>query len=104
MEQTYLDNRIKLVKKIDRNYKPTIEELQSAYGYLDYCNSCGKELKFAEPYTHSMFGNYHKFGCSIFARTCGYLYQLIKLITFPIWIPILLVLVFIEWIKEKFWY
>ncbi len=100
MEQIYLDNRIKLVEKMDGDYKPTTEELQSAYGYLDFCNSCGKELKFAEPYSHGFLGNSHKFGCSIFARTCGYLYQLIKLILIPIWLPILLVMALIEWIRE----
>ncbi len=54
------------------------------YEYLDYCLECGNKIKFYEAYTHTFGGNYHKFGCSLFVRLIGSLYNiLIKLILLP---------------------
>lgn len=69
-------SRINLVKKMGKKikYEPSKQELEDAYGYLDYCNVCNKKLRFLEPYTHTLFGNHHKFGCSILARSFAYIY------------------------------
>jgi len=75
-QNPFNESRINLIKKMDKKikYKPSSEELQDAYGYLDYCNVCNKKLRFGEPHTHTMLGNYHKFGCSVLARGLGYIY------------------------------
>ncbi len=99
----HLDNRIEFIKKMDQNgeYESTEEELESAYGYLDTCLSCDKRFRFGESFSHGFAGNVHRFGCSILARGFGYLYQIIKLITIPIWFPIILLLSFIGWLIER---
>ncbi len=79
----HLDNLEKL-----KEGKPSKEELKEMYGYLDTCWACGKPLRFFEPYQHSFWGNTHKFGCNIFARTLGLIYNLIK-------IPIIIIIVII---------
>lgn len=84
--ESYLDNRIKLISKIDNNkrYKPTQSELQNAYGYLDYCNYCGKQIRFAEPFSHGCLGNNHKFGCSFFMRCIGLVYNILTMLIIKI--------------------
>lgn len=90
MNQQYIQNRINLVEKASKNkkYKPTKEELQSAYGYLDSCLDCGKEFLPFEPYSHCLLGNRHKFGCSVFMRFVGFTYNIfllpLKLLAFLI--------------------
>ena len=78
---SYLKNWIKLMDKVDKDksYKPTKEELQGAYGYLDYCSICGKRFLPLESSTHSFIGNSHKFGCSIVFRLIGIIYSLISI-------------------------
>lgn len=95
------ENHLMNIQFLKDNPNPSKEQLEKMYGYLDYCLGCEKRFKFAEPSSHGFEGNVHKFGCSIFARTCGYFYQLTKLILIPIWLPMLLVLVLIEWISDK---
>jgi len=107
-QETELDNKIiestenhlLNIQYLKDNPNPSKKQLKKMYGYLDNCFLCGKNLKFAEPFAHGFEGNFHKFGCSILARTFGYFYQLIKLVTIPIWFPILLILIFIMWLKE----
>ena len=62
----YQENRMGLVEKSckDKNFKPSNKELKEAYGYLDYCNDCGKPFKYMEGSFHSMMGNSHSWGCS----------------------------------------
>jgi len=91
--ESIYDKRIELIEKYgDLDNKPSDKELEEAYGYLSYCIGCGMKFKFAEPHQHSIVGNCHKFGCSIFSRGLGYLYLIIKIITIPIWLPILFIL------------
>ena len=87
---SHLDNRFKLFSKFEKDVKPTEKELESAYGYLDYCLECGKQLRFLEPYQHSMFGNCHRFGCSKLKRILGLIYN-ITILTF-IKIPLLIII------------
>ncbi len=79
----YLDERINLVKKIDlskdKEYKPTEEELEKAYGYLNYCIDCGRPLIWADATTHCFLGNHHKFGCSKPLRLVSIIYKIILL-------------------------
>ena len=64
--------RYSVVKKYaGTDERPTAEELQEAYGYLDYCNDCGEELTAFEPYTHGILGNNHMFGCESYQRIFG---------------------------------
>ena len=67
--------RYGLVKKYTskkyKDQKPTPEELQDAYGYLDYCNDCGEKLTAFEPYIHGTLGNCHMFGCKSYQRILG---------------------------------
>ena len=104
MMDNHLDNRMKLIEKIDnnKNYEPAEEELELAYGYLDTCLSCGKRLRFVEPFNHGFEGNVHKFGCSVSARGLGYLYFVLKIITIPIWVSLFFLIFFIQWIVGKF--
>ncbi len=99
MEAT--ENHLLNIQFLKDNTKPSKKQLEKMYGYLDYCFNCGKKFRFAEPSQHGFEGNSHKFGCSVIARSFGYLYRLIKLITFPIWLPILLGLFFIGWIWKR---
>lgn len=71
--KSYLDGRMELIKKMDKDgeYKPSPEELEKAYGYLSYCLECGEELTLFEPYTHGCLGNRHKFGCKSYQRIFG---------------------------------
>lgn len=53
----------KYTKKENLNKKPTKEELEEAYGYLDYCYECGKKFSFWDRlfnYSHNMLGSCHK--------------------------------------------
>jgi len=94
MKSNYLEKRMDLVKKKgeDKNYKPTPEELEEAYGYLDYCFDCGKPIRWGESFSHGFFGNSHKFGCSLQERILGRLWfsfwLIFKLIIF---IPALII-------------
>ena len=94
MNNQYLQNRQNLIEKVskDENYKPTKEELQNAYGYLDFCLDCGKRILPLEPFSHSMLGNRHRFGCSFFRRFVGFIYKIsvlpLELIFFIIIAPI----------------
>lgn len=94
-----IKNRIKLIEKMDAKikYEPTAEELESAYGYLSYCNDCGKKIKFLEAYSHGTLGNWHKFGCSSLNRLLGRFYTIflvlpIRLLIIIILLPIGLVI------------
>ena len=67
MKENYLNERIKLIKKMDkkRDYEPTDKELEKAYGYLDFCYECGKPITFWDRFfsfnsIHTFFGNCHK--------------------------------------------
>lgn len=99
MNQQYIQNRINLVEKTSKNkrYKPTKEELQSAYGYLNYCLDCGKEFLPFEPFSHCTFGDRHKFGCSSFRRSVGLIYNII-LFPFKLIILILIAPFYLVWI------
>ena len=100
----HLDKRMELIEKMDkvRSYKPTTKELEDAYGYLDYCLDCGKELRFMEAYTHGFEGNSHKFGCSLPFRILGRIYTLLKTI---IHLPLILIFVapleLFKYLKQK---
>ena len=85
MNNQYLQNRQNLIEKVskDENYKPTKEELQNAYGYLDFCLDCGKRILPLEPFSHSMLGNRHRFGCSFFRRFLFPLALIIYIIIAP---------------------
>ena len=92
MEENYLDKRFDLIKKQDedRSYEPSEKEIEEAYGYLDYCISCGKKIRFLESFSHGFEGNDHKFGCNIFSRIFGVMFFIIKnllmlLIALPIY-------------------
>ena len=87
----YLENRFKLIEKVTKNhkYEPTGKELHEAYGYLDYCCWCGKELKWIDAYSHGFEGNAHKFGCSGTQRFLGWIYTLVS-------IPIKLLMILIS--------
>ena len=57
-------DRIGLIKKYaNSKEEPTSEELKSAYGYLDYCFSCGKKFTFWDSITfnigHGTMGSFH---------------------------------------------
>jgi hypothetical protein len=61
-------NRIEIVEKYaGSKEKPTNEELQEAYGYLDSCFSCGKKFtswdRFTFNISHSILGNQHRRNC-----------------------------------------
>ncbi len=62
-----MENRIKLLKKVKKNCKPTEEELEEAYGYLDCCYVCGEEFNFLDKITfnieHGFLGNSHRRNC-----------------------------------------
>ena len=88
----HLQNRIKLIEKMGKSeYEPTKQELENAYGYLDYCLMCGKKLLPLEATSHGSEGTCHKFGCSIFMRSVGVIYMVfsipIKLVLFIIIAP-----------------
>jgi len=93
MMPSHLQNRMKLIEKIDNNrkYEPTKEELENAYGYLDSCFVCGNKLLPLEAFSHGFTGNCHKFGCSIPIRFVGFIYGffsiIIRLILFIIISP-----------------
>ncbi len=98
------EERIKLIKK-GLKRKPTKEELQKAYGYLDNCLDCGKRFRFLEPSSHSIMGNSHLIGCSILSRIFGVIFGILRLvlrlILLPVLLPIGLILCLVEWIKER---
>ena len=73
---------MELIEKIgeNNNYSPTPEELEKAYGYLDYCYNCGLRIYPGEGYNHSTIGNCHWFGCSFSARMFGAALNTLKLI------------------------
>ena len=54
-------------KYANTNKKPTPKELQEAYGYLDYCYSCGKPITVLDRLMfnveHSFIGNSHRWRC-----------------------------------------
>ena len=61
--------RISLIEKYaDTDKTPAPEELKEAYGYLDYCNQCGKKITGWDRLTfnviHGMLGNMHRRKCS----------------------------------------
>lgn len=97
------EERIKLMKK-GLKRKPTKEELQKAYGYLDNCLDCGKRFGFGELVSHSIMGNTHRFGCSIshriLAGILGVIYNVFKLLLVIIFLPVILICCLVEWIKE----
>jgi len=75
------------------DYKPTPEEIQEAYGYLDYCLNCGKKFIPGEAFSHGILGNCHLFGCGYLARFLGYIYTILKIIfLLIIAIPVLIVM------------
>lgn len=78
---SYLDARIELIKKVGgiKNYKPSKDELEDAYGYLNYCINCGKQIGRFEEFTHCLLGNSHKFGCSKVRRCFGWVFGIIKI-------------------------
>ncbi len=90
-QESRFNKRIELVKKIDKDYKPTSEELKEAYGYLDTCLDCGRSIKWGEPTSHSIVGNSHRFGCSILGRMVGWIFNflLFFLIKLPLFIIIM---------------
>jgi hypothetical protein len=99
-------DRINIVKKYTKKEnigkKPSNKELEEAYGYLNNCMYCGKEIKRFEPINHCMLGNYHKFGCSKMQRLFGRILKILMIIFFPITILCYL-LVFIWYrIEELF--
>jgi len=64
-----LKNYEKRMELIKSGKEPSAEELQEAYGYLDYCINCGKSLTFLDRISfniqHGCLGNTHKWrGCS----------------------------------------
>lgn len=72
MEKTKID-RIGIIKKFSNSKeKPSIEELESAYGYLDYCYYCKKKFTFCDNITfnifHGIMGNCHKRDCGVKKR------------------------------------
>jgi hypothetical protein len=71
------DERMNLIEKMDkdREYSPSPEELETAYGYLDYCFVCGERIRFFDSYEHSFVGNSHRFGCAGFMRILGACYK-----------------------------
>ena len=93
------ENHLLNIQFLKDNPNPSEKQLEKMYGYLDSCLICGKKLKFAEPFAHGFEGNAHRFGCSTIARTFGYLYQIIKIITIPIWLPILTIFGLIDTIR-----
>lgn len=94
----YLNNRIKLIKKIKKiNDEPTREQLKEAYGYLDYCLKCGRRIRFWESYIHSFCGNVHKFGCSYLQKRLGIIYKFI--IVFCL-LPLLILFILIHYIRQ----
>lgn len=103
----YLQNRINLIEKMQegKEYKPTVEELESAYGYLSYCCNCGKKILPIEAYSHCFLGNSHKFGCSFFMRLIGFIYFFIifpiKLTLALLILPFYLIYFIWELIKNK---
>jgi len=62
MKAGIYDARMDLIKKEIK--EPTSEELEEAYGYLNYCLACGKPITFWDiiffRYIHCIMGNYHK--------------------------------------------
>ena len=106
-KKDHLDKRFKLIKKYVNNkkYKPSAKELHVAYGYLDYCCWCGKELKWFDAYSHGFEGNCHKFGCSNTSIVLGWLYNLvaipIKILIALIFLPFALLIWLGSWIQEK---
>ena len=102
MKENYIQNRINLIEKAtkEKNYKPTETELQNAYGYLDYCLDCGKGIRNFEPFSHCMLGNRHKFGCSLFMRFVGLIYNII-LLPFKLIIFVLIAPFYFGWIVIK---
>ena len=102
-----LENRFKLIEKIikNRKYKPLKKEMKKAYGYLDHCCWCGKELKWIDAFSHGVEGNAHKFGCSKILIALGRIYTLIaipiKLIIFIICLPFALLIWLGAMLQEK---
>ena len=98
----HLDKRIELVGKTDKNFKPTTKELEEAYGYLSYCSVCDKRFKFGDAHTHTMLGNYHKFGCGLSGKILGYVYTFFKTIFLLIVAIPVLIIVGVGKLWEKF--
>jgi hypothetical protein len=98
--------RYDIVKKYaGTDERPTAEELQEAYGYLDYCNDCGEELTAFEPFIHGTLGNNHMFGCKSYQRIFGVMInfpaKLIKLVFVFLLIPFVIIYLGVkEFIKE----
>ncbi len=69
--------------------EPSKEELKKMYGYLGTCWACEKPLRFLEPFYHSFTGNAHKFGCNIFGRIFGWIYNFV--LTFFIKLPLIII-------------
>ena len=93
------------MKYLESDPHPSKEKLKKMYGYLDYCNSCGKKIRFLELYTHGFGGNCHKFGCSIFARGFGLIFGITSgIIKIPIIIVVFPFYFLFKKIKgEKIW-
>lgn len=91
MMPKHLQNRMKLIEKMDENrkYEPTEQELENAYGYLSNCLCCGKRILCLEAFSHGFEGNCHKFGCSFFMRSIGFIYTIFSL---PIKLVLLLII------------
>ena len=96
-----LPKRIKILDKLDSDHKPSAEELEAAYGYLDYCLSCGKKVKFAEAFDLGFEGNAHKFGCGFWGRFFGIFYTLLRTIFLLIIAIPLLIIEGIGWCVRK---
>jgi hypothetical protein len=66
-------NHLDIINKISvydkENRKPSEEELQELYGYLDNCWICGKRFTFWDSITlnkqHCFAGNLHRRNCNI---------------------------------------
>lgn len=92
INRNHLDKRFELIKKIDENrkYEPTKKELKEAYGYLDYCLSCGKKLYLFEPHEHGFEGSTHRFSCSYFTRILSWIINF--LFIFLIKLPLVIII------------
>jgi len=80
------------------NYKSTDEELQKAYGYLNYCYECRRRFKFLEAVSHSIDGNTHMFGCTFFDRFIGMIYNIFITVVELIMLVPLSIIEVIKWL------
>lgn len=96
-----LPKRIEILNKLDSDHKPSAEELEAAYGYLDYCLGCGKKFKFAEAFDHGFEGNAHKFDCGFWGRLLGRIYWVLRLIFMLVILVPFLIIEGIGWCVGK---